>query len=233
MLPLRDLLRELEREIVAGESGLDHSVRWVHISELEDPTPWLSGGELLLTTGLQVGDAAHQRAYVLRLVQHGVAGLGFGVGFTHARAPEALLAAAAEHDFPVFEVPYEVPFIAITEKAFSHLVNEQYAVLRRALSAHERLERIVLSERGLEGVASGLGAMIGGPALIFDARGELLARRAGRAGLPAGVIQTLAAELHERVAGGARRGYVPSAEGFPAGALALPVPRAPQSSPGD
>jgi adenylosuccinate lyase len=38
-------------------------------------------------------------------------------------------------------VPYEVPFIAITEAAFSQLLNEQYAVLRRALAAQERLER--------------------------------------------------------------------------------------------
>src|SRR4051794_15273624 len=229
MLPLRDLLRDLELEIVAGEGGLDHAVRWVHISELGDPTPWLSGGELLLTTGLQLGEAADQRAYVQRLAQHGLAGLGFGVGFSHARAPEALLATAAEHDFPVFEVPYEVPFIAITEKASSYLVNEQYAVLRRALSAHERLERIVLSERGLDGLASGLGAMIAGPALIFDARGGVLARRAGRAGLSGGVVDALAGELRERVAGGARRGYLPSADGFPDGALALPVARTPQA----
>src|SRR3954452_21810067 len=206
MLPLRDLLRDLELEIVAGEGGLDHAVRWVHISELGDPTPWLSGGELLLTTGLALGEAADQRAYVQRLARHGLAGLGFGVGFSHARAPEALLATAAEYDFPVFEVPYEVPFIAITEKASSHLVNEQYAVLRRALSAHERLERIVLSERGLEGLASGLGAMIGGPAMIFDARGDLLARRAGRAGLPPAVLNALAEELRERTRSGAQRG---------------------------
>ena len=64
----------------------------------------------------------------------------------------------------------------LTEKAFSHLVNEQYAVLRRALAAHERLERIVLSEQGLDGVASALAALIGGPALIFDG-----ARRGARA----------------------------------------------------
>ena len=51
------------------------------------------------------------------------------------------------HGFPLFEVPYETPFIAVTEKAFSHLVNEQYALLQRALSAHERLERVVLSEQ--------------------------------------------------------------------------------------
>ena len=186
MLPLRDLLRELELPIVAGEAGLDRPVRWVHISELLDPTPWLSGGELLLTTGLQLGDDACSASTCARLVRHGLAGLGFGAGFGHEHVPEALREAAAEHDFPLFEVPYEMPFIAITEKAFSHLVNEQYAVLRRALAAHERLERIVLSERGLEGVASGLGAMIGGPALIFDARGELLARRAGRAGCAGG-----------------------------------------------
>ena len=225
MLPLRDLLRELELDLVAGEGGSDRAVRWVHISELEDPTPWLNGGELLLTTGLQLGDSAQQRAYVQRLVEHGLAGLGFGIGFSHARAPEALLAAAAEHDFPVFEVPYALPFIAITEKAFSQLVNEQYAVLRRALNAHERLERIVLSERGLEGIAGGLGAMIGGPALILDARGELLARRAGRTGLSAGVLSALSAELRDR---GATRSFVPSADGF---ALALPVARGREATP--
>ena len=80
MLPLRDLLRDLELSVVAGEAGLDRAVRWVHISELEDPTPWLSGGELLLTTGLQLGDDAQQHAYLERLAAHGLTGLGFGAG---------------------------------------------------------------------------------------------------------------------------------------------------------
>src|SRR6185503_11535388 len=184
MLPLRDLLRDLELGVVAGEAGLDRAVRWVHSSELLDPTPWLSGGELLLTTGLQLTDDAVMRAYVARLAEHGLTGLGFGAGFGHEHVPQALRAAAAEHGFPVFEVPYEVPFIAITERAFSQLVNEQYAVLRRALAAHERLEKIVLSERGLDGVAAELASLIGGPALIFDGRGEVLAKRAARQGLP-------------------------------------------------
>jgi len=222
MLSLRELLRELDVTVVAGEAGLDRAVRWVHISELDDPTPWLSGGELLLTTGLQLGDDAQQRAYVARLADHGLSGLGFGAGLSYDHVPDALREAAAELGFPLFEVPYELPFIAITEKAFSQLVNQQYAVLRRALAAHERLERIVLSERGLEGVASGLATMIGGPALIFDARGELLARRAS---LSATTMSALGAELRERTRAGGRRGYVPSADGFPSGALALPVAR--------
>ena len=83
-LTLRDLLRDLDVRSVAGEAGLDRPVRWVHISELEDPTPWLSGGELLLTTGLPLGDARQQRAYLERLAEHGLAGLGFGAGFFQA-----------------------------------------------------------------------------------------------------------------------------------------------------
>ena len=149
---------------------MDNAVRWVHISEIVDPTPGLSGGELLLTTGLQLDRPETQRAYVARLAGHGLSGLGLGTGFAHAGVPDAMIEAADEHSFPLFEVPYEVPFIAVTEKAFTHLVNEQYAVLRRALTAHERLERIVLSERGLDGVAGALASLIGGPAIIFDAR---------------------------------------------------------------
>jgi purine catabolism regulator len=227
VLSLRELLRELDVRVVAGEAGLERAVRWVHISELLDPTPWLSGGELLLTTGLQLGGDAQQREYVARLSAHGLSGLGFGAGFSHDRVPPALEEAAAELGFPLFEVPYDLPFIAITEKAFTHLVNEHYAVLQRALSAHERLERIVLSERGLDGVANALSAMIGGAAVILDARGEVLARRAGRAGLPDAAMNTLVSELRERRKQGARRGYVPSADAFspPARALALPVAR--------
>ena len=63
---LRDLIRDLDIRLVAGETGLDRSVRWVHISELADPTPWLSGGELLLTTGMNLADGDSQRGQPAR-----------------------------------------------------------------------------------------------------------------------------------------------------------------------
>ena len=180
MLTVRELLKGLDVRLLTGEAAIDLPVRWVHISELQDPTPWLSGGELLLTTGMQLGSDQQQREFVTRLADHQLAGLGFGVGFGHAQVPPALLEAAADREFPVFEVPYEVPFIAVTEAAFTKLVNEQYAVLRRAIAAHERLERIVLSERGLEALAGTLATLIGAAVLVFDARGEPLVQRAFR-----------------------------------------------------
>jgi purine catabolism regulator len=215
------MLADLDVRLLSGEAATDVPVRWVHSSELRDPTPWLSGGEVLLTTGMALHEPEHQREFLLRLADHHLAGLGFGIGLGHDRVPAALLEAAHERDFPVFEVPYELPFIAVTEAAFTKLVNEQYALLRRALAAHERLERVVLSERGLEALAATLAALIGAAVLVFDARGEPLAQRAFRRGVDADAVAALSAEICVRRHDG--RAFLPSHGDLADRSLALPV----------
>jgi PucR family transcriptional regulator, purine catabolism regulatory protein len=223
VLTVRELCNDLDVRLLAGEQGLDAPVRWVHISELEDPTPWMSGGELLLTTGLQLDTPKRQRAFAALLADHQLAGLGFGAGFSHAEVPAALVEAAEARGLPLFEVPYELPFIAITERAFSAIVHEQYTVLRRAIAAHERLERVVLSERGLDGVAGALATLIGGSVLAFDARGAALARRSFRHELGEEAVAELVRELRERTRGGERHAFAPAAPELAGRALALPV----------
>jgi purine catabolism regulator len=223
MLTVRELLRELDLGVLAGEGGLDLPVRWVHISELPDPTPWLSGGELLLSTGMQLDTADAQREFVARLADAHLSGLGFGTGFSHSTVPAALLEAAAEREFPVFEVPYDVPFIAITEAAFTQLVNEQYAVLRRAIAAHERLERIVLSERGLEALAAALASLVGGSVLVFDGRGEPLVQRGFRRTVEPELVTLLGDELRERALRRDARAFLPLEVQEGNRGLALPV----------
>jgi len=130
-LTLASLTEELGLELASGRDAATAHLRWVHSTELPDPTPWLRGGELLLTTGLQLKRPRVQAQFIERLVDHDIVGLGFGTGFTHEQLPEALLDAARERSFPVFEVPYELPFIAITERVFAELVNERYELLQR------------------------------------------------------------------------------------------------------
>lgn len=139
MLVLRDLAADLDVRPVAGATGLGRVVRWAHSSELEDPTPWLSGGELLLTTGLPLDGAASQRAYVRRLDAAGVAGLGLGLGFGHDEVPEPLRRAADEAGLPVLEIPYAMPFIAVTERVAFHVLS------RTAREAERGLAREVLN----------------------------------------------------------------------------------------
>jgi purine catabolism regulator len=223
MLTVRELLSDLDVRLLTGEAAIDVPVRWVHISELKDPTPWLSGGELLLTTGMQLNTADRQRKFATRLADHQLAGLGFGVGFGHRAVPEPLVQAAAEREFPVFEVPYELPFIAVTEAAFTQLVNEQYGVLRRALAAHERLERVVLSERGLDTLAGTLATLIGAAVLVFDARGEPLAQRAFRRALEPESVAALRDELCGRTRRREARAFLPTQGDLADRSLALPV----------
>jgi purine catabolism regulator len=133
-LTVESLIAELGLELASGHESAHTHVRWVHSTELEDPTPWLRGGELLLTTGIQLDGPKSQRELVDRLADHRIAGLGFGTGFKHKRLPAALVTAARKRGFPLFEVPYELPFIAITERAFAQLVNERYEMLQRNMA---------------------------------------------------------------------------------------------------
>jgi purine catabolism regulator len=195
VLTVASLVSECGLELaVAAERG-DNRVRWVHISEHEDPTPWLSGGELLLTTGYNLGTPAKQRRYVELLAGEGLAGLGFGIGFDHKRIPKAILETAAKHDLPVFEVPYEMPFIAITERAASKLVNEQFDALERGAQVHERLERLVIEGGGLDQILTATGAAIAGGACVVDRSGAEVARSPGLGPEDGAAVLELAGEL--------------------------------------
>jgi purine catabolism regulator len=132
-LTVESLIGELGLELVCGQESANRPVRWVHSTELPDPTPWLKGGELLLSTGIQLNGPRSQRELIDRLADHEIAGLGFGTGFAHRRLPAALVTAARRREFPLFEVPYELPFIAITERAFARLLDERYELLQRTM----------------------------------------------------------------------------------------------------
>jgi PucR family transcriptional regulator, purine catabolism regulatory protein len=101
--------------VLAGRDGLDRDVEWAHVCELEDPTPWLDGAGLVLTTGLAIPRGAQrQRAYLTRLAGHHMAGVAIAQGMSAPTLTPQLLAAADDLGFPVIEVAYEVPYLAIT-----------------------------------------------------------------------------------------------------------------------
>lgn len=220
---------EFGARLLAGEAAVDTALRWAHTSELLDPTPFLSGGELLLTNGLQLTDAETQRAYVERLATKHLAGLGVGTGAGLDEVPPAMRAAADDHALPLYEIPYEVPFIAITERAFRAIADEQNEILRRSMSVHERLDQLVLSEAGLDAVAQELAHLVGGTILVFNGRVEPLVRADYVNPLPPDDVDALARELQERRASGQRHSYIPRHSEFEGRSLALPVtfPRKP------
>ena len=133
------------------------------------------------------------------LAGHHLSGLGFGTGFDHETVPAGARGRRpSELGFPVFEVPYELPFIALTEKAFTRLVNEQYEVLQRGIAIHKRLERLVLEESGLDEVVRALAAATGGAVCVLSGRGETISSKAFRRALPEEAMEQVRQEVVRR-----------------------------------
>lgn len=186
-VPLRWLLgrTELRLRVLAAHRQLDREVLWAHSIELADPVPWISGGELLLTTGLRLPDSpAAQRDYVNRLADAGVSALGFGIGLSHEKVPAALVAAAAEVDLPLLEVPLPTPFVAITKAVMERLAEQQYEGVVQASRIQPRMTRAAL-RGGAQAVVRELAISTGTAVLFLDHEGRTRAAHPAGASPPA------------------------------------------------
>ncbi|GAA2492084.1 PucR family transcriptional regulator [Streptomyces thermolineatus] len=191
----------LKLTVLAGQDGLDVPVRWVHTSELDDPAPFLEGGELLLTTGLKLpDDAPGQRAYVHRLADAGVVGLGFGIGLSHEEVPGPLADAAEERGLPLLRVPQPTPFIAISKAVSAALAAEQYRAVTMTSQAQQELTRAALGPDGSRALLGRLAQRLGGWAALYDAAGGVLAAEPEWAVRRAARIAGEAVRLRERPA---------------------------------
>lgn len=150
-------------------------VRWVATSELPDPAPFLEGGEVLLTTGLEAsGWRSEWRAYVERLVAAGVVALGFGTGLTHHGVPRTLVRACETAELNLFEVPRRTPFVAISRSAASMIEAAAEETARRSLEAQRLLTQAALQQHDPEAVVRRLAALLDGAAAVVDREGRMV-----------------------------------------------------------
>ncbi|GAA2458719.1 PucR family transcriptional regulator [Streptomyces macrosporus] len=107
----------LRMRLLAGSAGLGRPVSWAHVSELDDPTPWLLGTEVIMTTGLAIPrSAAGQRAYLERLDDAGIAALAVSAQLHVPPLRQAFFDTAERRGLPILEVPLAVPFIAVAQE---------------------------------------------------------------------------------------------------------------------
>lgn len=164
MPTLTELSRALPQDLVAlTDLPGDAEISAVHVSELVDPTPYLDGGELLLTTGLALPRRLAQvRAYAARLSSHGVTGLAVGLGPVHAEVPDALVTSCRAAGLPLLVVPAPTPFQSIIRTYWSLVSRDGEAALQTALGAHRDLARAAMSPNPLSAMIRVLGTAAGG-----------------------------------------------------------------------
>ncbi|NKY14180.1 PucR family transcriptional regulator, partial [Streptomyces somaliensis DSM 40738] len=126
--------RELRLRLVAGDP--DTELHWVHTSEMADPYPYLLGGELLLTAGVQLADP---EGFVARAAEAGAAALGFGVTPVYDTVPRALAAACARYGLPLVEVEPGTTFAAVARAVWRLMADARLHELRRVTDAQRAL----------------------------------------------------------------------------------------------
>lgn len=163
--------------VVGGAAGLEHVIHRAHVVDIPgtDFGDW-ADGLLLLTAGYGMRhNRTLQAEFVPSLTRQGVAGVVFATGWYFDEVPEAIRQAADEQNLPIIAVTPAVSFIAILERLYVDLLNDQFALDKRVDEVHEKLTRLVLEGRGLDTLAATLADILERSVLVEDASHIVLA----------------------------------------------------------
>jgi purine catabolism regulator len=173
-------LRQGDPVVVTARDQLANVVRWVHVSELADIAGLLSGGELLLTTGIALGDDAHGlRDYVRSLAEIEVSGLILELGRRFTVAPEELVEASEHYKLPLILLRREVPFVKFTEAAHHRIISSQLEELRTGQTIHDTFTDLALQGSTTDEIVRRAALMSACPVLLESVNHHVLAIECG------------------------------------------------------
>lgn len=191
------------RQITGPPAG-EVTIHGAHTSEMSDPYPYLLGGELLLTAGVHIPEAAGRPGsfdfdgYVARIVAAGGAALGFGVAPVHDTVPAGLVAACEEHGLPLVEVPPRTTFSGVARAVWQLMARARLSELRRITEAQQGLAAAASRPDPVPSVLRRLAGRLEGRAVLYGPEGAEIAA-AGRE--PGDEVRRALAELARFVTG--------------------------------
>ena len=163
---------ELGLHVVGGD--LEREVRWVHVTELADPRPYVREDELVLTNGVWLA-ATDPATYVTRITETRACGLLFGLLEERPEAPHALVEACARHDLALLTLPIEVPFTAVSHAMADLQASARQEELARSVDRGKALARAIAEGTDERGVLRVLTLDHALPVALVDAGGHVLA----------------------------------------------------------
>ena len=177
-LTLAEVVSEEEFGLVlrsGSPAALARTVAGAETVEADRPEELTAGDYIMLTTGVRLrGNPELQRQLVVESQARGVAALGFGVGLVFRSIPRALLDEARRRDFPVFEVPFEVPFrdiIAFIDRSY---LSDDFHSLKRTVALQNTLLGAMGESHPEDALVGRLATIVGG-AVLYRPGGAVVA----------------------------------------------------------
>jgi len=139
LLELYDKTKDIySLSLVAGNFGLHHSVSWVYYTEDATTVDFIRGGELAITTGMNIArkaintgieDPLNTEKYLTTLIHnlnsHKASGLILNVGRYIYTIPDSILQLCNELNFPLFTMPWKIHMIDLMQDYGNRIVNEK------------------------------------------------------------------------------------------------------------
>lgn len=177
-LTLAEVLSEEEFGLVlrsGSPAALARPVAGAETVEADRPEELTARDYIMLTTGIRLRRNPELQRQLVALSQaRGVAALGFGVGLVFRSIPRALLEEARARDFPVFEVPFEVPFRDIIAFINRSYLSDDFYSLKRTVALQNTLLGAIGETRPEEALVGRLATIVGG-AVLYRPGGAVLA----------------------------------------------------------
>ncbi|MFF7647539.1 PucR family transcriptional regulator ligand-binding domain-containing protein [Streptomyces canus] len=165
-----------EPEVVAGAAQLDRAVRWVHVAEAADVGVMLSGGEMVLTTGvLLAGDDGKQAEYIQSLHRAEAAAVVLGLGRAFPAPPDVMRRAAERCGLPMVVLHRPFPFAELTEEVQARLVRRKFAAVSMSEAVRTALTGLITAGAPLQHLLDEIAHHSGCPVVVTNLAHRVLA----------------------------------------------------------
>jgi len=163
-------------KLVSGDKGKSNIVKYVDVIEVPDVENWVKEGEMLLTTSFAMkNDIKAQENLIIKLANVKAAALCIKPGRFIDRIPEKLIAIAGKLNFPIIELPLEVPYINIINQVLSQILSKKASAIKTINKIHNSLTDIVLQGEGIQSICNKLCELTGYPIAMFSSNNRMIA----------------------------------------------------------
>lgn len=185
-VPVHDVLEvggRLKSRILAGADGQDRAITGLSIVEAPDVLDWVRPHTFVMTGGFPLthldpeGGATVDGLcrFVSQLDDLNVAGLGIQFGSHLNSLPAEVIALADELDFPIVELPGDVPFDLLFSQMMVEVAGVSPGMQQRPDHLHSILESLLLEGADLQRIADQIAHVLDIGVLITSVDGREMA----------------------------------------------------------
>lgn len=163
-------------EVVTGSAGLGNAVRWVHVGEIPNLDEFLTGGELVLATGVGLLSPGLRQRFLRGLIQKGAAGLILEMGPYLPEPPRELIEPAERAGFPIAVFRTPVRFLELSQEINGLLLSRHHRILDDLDQLSLKIRQALLSAAGAPEILRALHETTGRPCIYVprDQVGEVV-----------------------------------------------------------